>query len=82
MKKLLILYLVFVLSACNGQQKSEKITPIPLEKQITYALEITTNVPVIVYDIKASEYNMPLGTAIDLNPYLLKNGKCTIKLQI
>ncbi|WP_260393328.1 hypothetical protein [Riemerella anatipestifer] len=84
MKKLLTLFFVLVLSACNGQQKNKKITQIPLEKQITYALDITTNVPVIVYvnDIKASEYDMPLGTAIDLNPYLLKNGKCTIKLQI
>ena len=57
---------------------------IPLEKQITYMIDITTNIPVIVYvnDIKASELNMPLGTAIDLNPYVLKNGKCKIKLQI
>jgi len=47
-------------------------------------IDITTNIPVIVYvnDIKASELNMPLGTAIDLNPYVLKNGKCKIKLQI
>ena len=57
---------------------------IPLEKQITYMIDITTNIPVIVYvnDIKASELNMPLGTTIDLNPYVLKNGKCKIKLQI
>ena len=57
---------------------------IPLEKQITYMIDITTNIPVIVYvnDIKASELNMPLGTAIDLNPYVLKNGKYKIKLQI
>ncbi|MBM0657536.1 hypothetical protein JMN12_13480 [Capnocytophaga genosp. AHN8471] len=61
-----------------------KIQQIPLEKQITYMIDITTNIPVIVYvnDIKASELNMPLGTAIDLNPYVLKNGKCKIKLQI
>jgi len=47
-------------------------------------IDITTRTPVIVYvnDIKASELNMPLGTAIDLNPYVLKNGKCKIKLQI
>jgi len=61
-----------------------EIQQIPLEKQITYMIDITTNIPVIVYvnDIKASELNMPLGTAIDLNPYVLKNGKCKIKLQI
>ena len=69
---------------CHNAQKKMGTQQIPLEKQITYMIDITTNIPVIVYvnDIKASELNMPLGTAIDLNPYVLKNGKCKIKLQI
>ena len=80
-----LVFLCFILLFnCHNAQKKMKIQQIPLEKQITYMIDITTNIPVIVYvnDIKASELNMPLGTAIDLNPYVLKNGKCKIKLQI
>ena len=80
-----LVFLCFILwFNCHNAQNKMKIQQIPLEKQITYMIDITTNIPVIVYvnDIKASELNMPLGTAIDLNPYVLKNGKCKIKLQI
>ena len=82
--KNIILTLAILLFNCHNAQNKMKIQQIPLEKQITYMIDITTNIPVIVYvnDIKASELNMPLGTAIDLNPYVLKNGKCKIKLQI
>ena len=86
MKKIHLLVIAILMFNChNAQNTGEmKIQQIPLEKQITYMIDITTNIPVIVYvnDIKASELNMPLGTAIDLNPYVLKNGKCKIKLQI
>ena len=84
MKKIHLLTIVILLLNCNNTQKKMEIQQIPLEKQITYMIDITTRTPVIVYvnDIKASELNMPLGTAIDLNPYVLKNGKCKIKLQI
>ena len=83
MKKILFIFTILLFNCHNAQNKM-KIQQIPLEKQITYMIDITTNIPVIVYvnDIKASELNMPLGTAIDLNPYVLKNGKCKIKLQI
>ena len=80
-----LVFLCFILLFnCHNAQKKMETQQIPLEKQITYMIDITTNIPVIVYvnDIKASELNMPLGTAIDLNPYVLKNGKCKIKLQI
>ena len=82
--KNIILTLAILLFNCHNAQKKMETQQIPLEKQITYMIDITTNIPVIVYvnDIKASELNMPLGTAIDLNPYVLKNGKCKIKLQI
>lgn len=85
MKKILFIFTILWFNCHNAQNTGEmKIQQIPLEKQITYMIDITTNIPVIVYvnDIKASELNMPLGTAIDLNPYVLKNGKCKIKLQI
>ena len=85
MKKILFIFTILLFNSHNAQNTGEmKIQQIPLEKQITYMIDITTNIPVIVYvnDIKASELNMPLGTAIDLNPYVLKNGKCKIKLQI
>ena len=85
MKKILFIFTILLFNCHNAQNTGEmKIQQIPLEKQITYMIDITTNIPVIVYvnDIKASELNMPLGTAIDLNPYVLKNGKCKIKLQI
>ena len=80
-----LVFLCFILLFnCHNAQKKMETQQIPLEKQITYMIDITTNIPVIVYvnDIKVSELNMPLGTAIDLNPYVLKNGKCKIKLQI
>ena len=82
--KNIILTLAILLFNCSNAQKKMEIQQIPLEKQITYMIDITTRTPVIVYvnDIKASELNMPLGTAIDLNPYVLKNGKYKIKLQI
>ena len=82
--KNIILTLAILLFNCSNAQKKMEIQQIPLKKQITYMIDITTRTPVIVYvnDIKASELNMPLGTAIDLNPYVLKNGKCKIKLQI
>ena len=85
MKKILFIFIILLFNCHNAQNTGEmKIQQIPLEKQITYMIDITTNIPVIVYvnDIKASELNMPLGTTIDLNPYVLKNGKCKIKLQI
>ena len=85
MRQLVFLCCVLLFNCHNAQNTGKmKIQQIPLEKQITYMIDITTNIPVIVYvnDIKASELNMPLGTAIDLNPYVLKNGKCKIKLQI
>ena len=85
MKNIILTLAILQFNCHNAQNTGEmKIQQIPLEKQITYMIDITTNIPVIVYvnDIKVSELNMPLGTAIDLNPYVLKNGKCKIKLQI
>ncbi|MDY3548854.1 hypothetical protein PG291_09600 [Riemerella anatipestifer] len=84
MKKLLILCFAFVLSACNGQQKSEKITQIPLEKQVTYMLDLTMKVPHEVYinDILVAQKFRNSNAGIDLNPYILKNGKYVVKLRL
>ena len=72
MKKIYLLTMIILLFNCSNAQKKMEIQQIPLKKQITYMIDITTRTPVIVYvnDIKASELNMPWGTAIDLNPYV------------
>ncbi|MBW3524074.1 hypothetical protein KO535_18135 [Chryseobacterium sp. NKUCC03_KSP] len=57
---------------------------VSLNKQITYAIDITAPIPVIIYfnDIKISEENTPLNSTLDVNGYALKNGKYKIKIQI
>lgn len=57
---------------------------IPLENQISYGLEVNAPIPVIIYfnDIKISEKNTPLNTVVELNPYILKNGKHKIKIKV
>ncbi|MDY3319614.1 hypothetical protein PG637_09995 [Riemerella anatipestifer] len=84
MKKLLTLFFVLVLSACNGQQKNKKITQIPLEKQVTYRLDLTMKVPHEVYinDILIAQEFRNSNAGIDLNPYILKNGKYVVKLRL
>ncbi|MDY3548853.1 hypothetical protein PG291_09595 [Riemerella anatipestifer] len=84
MKKPLTLCLAFVLGVCNGQQKSEKNTQIPLEKQVTYRLDLTMKVPHEVYinDILIAQEFRNSNAGIDLNPYILKNGKYVVKLRL
>ncbi|MBF8455556.1 hypothetical protein IV494_00035 [Kaistella sp. G5-32] len=59
-----------------------KIAAVPQSKQITYAIEAHSNIPIILYinDIKVSELNTPLNSTIDINPYILQNGTYKIKL--
>lgn len=61
-----------------------KINQIPLKNQISYGLEVNAPIPVIIYfnDIKISEKNTPLNTVVELNPYILKNGKHKIKIKV
>ncbi|MFC7347821.1 hypothetical protein ACFQO9_13930 [Chryseobacterium zhengzhouense] len=61
-----------------------KINQIPLKNQISYGLEVNAPIPVIIYfnDIKISEKNTPVNTVVELNPYILKNGKHKIKIKV
>jgi hypothetical protein len=68
----------------NGKSQDFNIKQVPLEKQITYALQLNMRLPYELYinDIKA-QYDYIGGNAgVDLNPYLLKNGKCKIRIKI
>lgn len=88
-KKVLIVLLGFILLGCseNTNHKNTenmKYQNFPLEKQLTYMLDVSSKIPIIIYfnDIKISEENTPVNTAVDVNPYVLKNGKYKVKVQI
>ena len=85
MKKIhLLTIIILTLLNCNNTQKKMKIQQIPLEKQITYMIDLTLKTPHELYinDILAVSRSRGSNAAIDINPYVLKNGKCKIKLQI
>lgn len=78
MKYLKCFFVLFIFPLFNGQNL------IPREKQITYALDITAPVPVVIYfdDIKISEENTPLNSTLAVNGYALRNGKYKIKMEV
>jgi hypothetical protein len=86
----ILILLMFNMSCTEKIEKNQnknlnmKISQIPLEKQISYGLEINAPIPVIIYfnDIKVSEKNTPLNTVVELNSYILKNGKYKIKIKV
>lgn len=91
MKKLIIICILIMVNAgCkdyknnNEKIKEDMTNQVSKEKQITYTIAATATIPVVIYfnDIKVSEENTPLNTSIDLNGYVLKNGKYKIKIQI
>lgn len=88
MKNLIFLSIIFPLSvSCNDSKNAktdETTTQIIKEKQITYAINASAPIPVVVYfnDIKVSEENTPLNSSIDVNGYTLKNGRYKVKIQI
>ena len=50
MKKILFIFIILLFNCHNAQNTGEiKIQQIPLKKQITYMIDITTSTPVIVY---------------------------------
>ena len=50
MRQLVFLCFILLFNCHNAQNTGEiKIQQIPLEKQITYMIDITTSTPVIVY---------------------------------
>lgn len=90
MKKILLIFSILIINiGCskdsnNVKTNSQSMNTVPLNKQITYAIDITAPIPVIIYfnDIKISEENTPLNSTLDVNGYALKNGKYKIKIQI
>lgn len=55
------------------------------DKQLNYILDLTLKTPyeLFIDDIKiASNYSRGSNAAVELNPYILKNGKHKIKLKL
>ena len=86
MKKIHLLTIIILLFNChNAQNTGEmKIQQIPLEKQITYGISLSMRVPYELYinDIKADFHYVGANSGVDMNPYILKNGKYKVKLRI
>ena len=85
MRQLVFLCFILLFNCHNAQNTGEmKIQQIPLEKQITYMIDITLKTPHELYinDILAVSRSRGSNAAIDINPYVLKNGKYKIKLRL
>ena len=85
MKKILFVFIILLFNCHNAQNIGEmKIQQIPLEKQITYMIDLTLKTPHELYinDILAVSRSRGSNAAIDINPYVLKNGKYKIKLRL
>ena len=86
MKKIHLLTIIILLLNCNNTQNTGemKIQQIPLEKQITYMIALSMRVPYELYinDIKADYDYVGANNGVDINPYVLKNGKYKVKQKI
>ena len=85
MKKILFVFIILLFNCHNAQNTEEmKIQQIPLEKQITYGISLSMRVPYELYinDIKADFHYVGANSGVDMNPYILKNGKYKVKLRI
>ena len=86
MKKVYLLAIAILLFNCHNTQNigEMKIQQIPLEKQITYIIALSMRVPYELYinDIKADCDYVGANSGVDMNPYILKNGKYKVKLRI
>ena len=85
MKKIIFIFIILLFNCHNAQNTGEmKIQQIPLEKQITYMIDLTLRPPHELYinDILAVSRSRGSNAAIDINPYVLKNGKYKIKLRL
>ena len=85
MKKILFIFIILLFNYHNTQNTGEmKIQQIPLEKQITYIIALSMRVPYELYinDIKADCDYVGANSGVDMNPYILKNGKYKVKLRI
>ena len=83
MKKILFIFIILLFN-CHNTQKKMEIQQIPLEKQITYGISLSMRVPYELYinDIKADCDYVGANSGVDMNPYILKNGKYKVKLRI
>ena len=85
MRQLVFLCFILLFNCHNTQNTGEmKIQQIPLEKQITYIIALSMRVPYELYinDIKADCDYVGANSGVDMNPYILKNGKYKVKLRI
>ena len=86
MKKVYLLAIVILLFNCHNAQNTGEmeIQQIPLEKHITYIIALSMRVPYELYinDIKADCDYVGANSGVDMNPYILKNGKYKVKLRI
>ena len=85
MKNIILTLAILLFNCHNAQNTGEmKIQQIPLEKQITYMIDLTLKTPHELYinDILAVSRSRGSNAAIDINPYVLKNGKYKIKLRL
>ena len=84
MKKIHLLTMIILLLNCSNAQKKMEIQQIPLEKQITYGISLSMRVPYELYinDIKADYDYVGANNGVDINPYILKNGKYKVKLRV
>ncbi len=84
MKKIHLLTIIILLFNCSNAQKKMEIQQIPLKKQITYGISLSMRVPYELYinDIKADCDYVGANNGVDINPYVLKNGKYKVKLRI
>ena len=85
MKKIIFIFIILLFNCHNAQNTGEmKIQQIPLEKQITYGISLSMRVPYELYinDIKADYDYVGANNGVDINPYILKNGKYKVKLRI
>ena len=85
MKKILFVFIILLFNCHNAQNTGEmKIQQMPLEKQITYGISLSMRVPYELYinDIKADFHYVGANSGVDMNPYILKNGKYKVKSRI
>ena len=84
MKKVYLLAIAILMFNCHNAQKKMGTQQIPLEKQITYMIDLSMRVPYELYinDIKADYDYVGGNSGVDMNPYILKNGKYKVKLRI
>ena len=85
MKNIILILAILLFNCHNAQNTGEmKIQQIPLEKQITYGISLSMRVPYELYinDIKADCDYVGANSGVDMNPYILKNGKYKVKLRI